>query len=84
MTMVNSACELDLSANPNLEYISASDVDITGIKLGNNTKLNSVRLYRTEVASLDVSGCPNLTLIDCAGSKLLAYVNAQNLAKLET
>ena len=66
---------LDLSHNPELEYLSCVSNKFTKLDLSNNTKLTEVYCSEGKLTELNVKQCNLLTKLDCSQN---------NLTELET
>ena len=74
-----SIAEFDLSNNTELEELVLSGSSVTSLDLSANTKLQKLSLRGCEsLTSIDVSTLSNLTMLNCAYSKVSALNLANN------
>ena len=66
----NELTELDLSGNPELEYLDCSETLIEQLDLSANRRLNNLDCNNTPLSSLNVSGLTSLKSIDVSGCNL--------------
>lgn len=57
--------QLDLSHNPQLEFLDCYRNALSSINLSNATNLQTIYCYENRLTGLDVSKCGDLTLLDC-------------------
>ena len=70
--------ELDISNNPNLEYIRIGNTHLKGLDFSNNPNLEYIRIRDSNIKSLDVSKNPKLKhIIVDEGTQIIGPTNAQ-------
>lgn len=79
----NISGNIDLSPFCNLEFLSISNNKVTGINLGNCTKLKKLYCYQNMMSSLDLTNCTDLTLLHCYSNQL-ATLDVSKCSKLQT
>jgi len=80
----NKLNSLDVSNNPELEYLNVSPNDLTFLDLSNNPALTTLSCSRNQLTSLDVSNNPALEILSCSENQLTSLDVSKNtvLAKL--
>ena len=64
---------IDLSNNTKLQEVWCAESKVQGLNLSNDhSSLNKIVSYYSEIESLDLSTCPNLTYLEAHGMKLKA------------
>ena len=69
-TEIGEITTLDLSGNPELEYLNISDNRLTSLNLSSNPALTKLDCSGTDLTSLDVSNNPELVKLTCGGNRL--------------
>ena len=72
----NQLTELDLSGNPQLEWLECVDNPISNLTLPNSLK--EIKCWNTHIGSIDVSSMENLQLLECANSGLTSLDVSNN------
>ncbi|MBP5417905.1 MAG: leucine-rich repeat protein, partial [Clostridiales bacterium] len=68
--VLDNLTELDLSGNPELEYLDCWDTQIEELDLSANRRLTNLDCNNTPLNSLDVSGLTSLKNVDVSGCSL--------------
>ena len=73
-----SVGSLDLTGFSKLKNVTFSGAAIKSITFGTSTTIKSIKCSESGLTSLDVSGCSNLSSLDCNQSVKLATINLSN------
>ena len=75
--------DVDLSHNPLLTYLYASNTTISVFDFRNNPLLNRCSVNNNQLASLDFSSTPNISLAYCQGNLITGESNSQIMIDLD-
>ena len=62
--------ELDLSNNPDLQYLWCFDTELTALDLSKNTNLQTLNCSGTKLTALDLSRNPDIWMMNCSETEI--------------
>ncbi|MGI6497438.1 MAG: leucine-rich repeat domain-containing protein [Oscillospiraceae bacterium] len=74
----NNLTSLDVSKNPNLDYLHCSNNQLTALDVSKNPNLEYLFCEGVQLTSLDVSKNPNLNYLQCSNNQLTALDVSKN------
>jgi len=80
----NQIPTLDLSKNPLLERVQASEINLTSLNVSNNHSLKWLFIDSNSISSLDLSSCVSLKSLNCRDNQLvdLNISNSEDLVEI--